>query len=167
MGLQILEREKKMFEKEKVAEPDFSGYEYLIGRQLKPEFPVSVLEELEKSGVRPTSMTDVTEGLASDLISICKQSSAGCRIYYSRIPVDHETAKAAEDFNIDPVTAALNGGEDYELLFTVPVDMHDRVSAIKDVTVIGHITGDTGYHILAGDDGSEIKLKAQGWNDGE
>ncbi|MCU0362526.1 MAG: thiamine-phosphate kinase [Bacteroidales bacterium] len=167
LGLQILEREKKMFEKEKVAEPDFSGYEYLIGRQLKPEFPVSVLEELERAGIRPSSMIDVTEGLASDLISICKHSSAGCTIYYSRIPVDYETAKAAEEFNIDPVTAALNGGEDYELLFTIPVAMHDRVSGIKDVSVIGHISGEAGSYILAGDDGSEIRLKAQGWNTAE
>lgn len=165
MGLQILERERALFEKENVSKPDFGGYEYIIGRQLKPELPYKTLGDLEAAAIRPTSMTDVTEGLASDLIGLCRMSQTGCRVYYSKIPVDYETAKAAEEFNIDPVTAALNGGEDYEFLFTVPLTKFDAVSAIEDVRIIGHMTAAGEGCILAGDDGSEVRLSAQGWRD--
>ncbi len=140
MGLQLLERERKLFIKDKVTQPDLSGYEYVIGRQLKPEIPVSTLTELKKEEIRPTSMIDVTDGLASDLIHICKLSGTGCRIFYSKVPIDYETSKLAEEFNIDPIVPALNGGEDYEILFTIPLEMVEKIKNIQSVKVIGHMT---------------------------
>jgi thiamine-monophosphate kinase len=163
MGLQLLERERVLFEREKVATPDFSGYEYIIGRQLKPEFPFRVAEELESAGVKPTSMIDVTDGLASDLMSICKKSGTGCRVFYSKIPIDYETIRAAGELNIEPMTPALNGGEDFELLFTVALEMIDRIKELKQVSVIGHMTSEESGYLLVGDDGSEVVLSAQGW----
>lgn len=163
MGLQLLERERKLFEKEKVAQPDLSGYEYVVGRQLKPEFPVSVIEELRKADLTPTSMIDVSDGLASDLIHICKKSGTGCRIYAEKIPVDYETARVSEEFNIDPVTPALNGGEDYELLFTANLADFDKVNRLEKVKVIGHMTRDEDGNILVGQGGTEITISAQGW----
>ena len=167
MGLQLLERERKLFQKEKVTQPDLSGYEYVIGRQLKPEFPSGVPEELKAAGILPTSMIDVTEGLASDLLQICNLSGTGCRIYYSKIPIDYETTKLAEEFNIDPMTPALNGGEDYELLFTVPLETLDMISALQSVKVIGHMTSDASEKFIVGDDGSQVEISAQGWKRGE
>jgi thiamine-monophosphate kinase len=163
MGLQLLERERKLFEKEKVVQPDLAGFEYAIGRQLKPEFPAAVLKTLEEAGVKPTSMIDVTDGLASDLIHICKLSDTGCRVFASKIPIDYETSKIAEEFNIDPVIPALNGGEDYELLFTAPLEMFDKIKLIDSVKVIGHITPSGSGNFLVGEGGSEIELSAQGW----
>lgn len=163
MGLQLLERERKIFEKEKVAQPDLAGFEYAIGRQLKPDFPVSTLKILAQSEILPTAMIDVTDGLASDLIHICKLSDTGCRIFASKIPIDYETSKIAEEFNIDPVIPALNGGEDYELLFTAPLDMFEKIKLIDSVKVIGHITPSRSGNILIGEGGSEIELSAQGW----
>lgn len=163
MGLQLLERERVLFEKEKVTQPDLTGYDYVIGRQLKPEFPVKVLTDLSDSGIRPTSMIDVTDGLASDLLSLCKSSKTGCRIFYSKIPIDYETSRLAEEFNIDPMIPALNGGEDYELLFTVPLDTFERIKLINSVKIIGHMTSENTGSFIAGDDGSEVKLTAQGW----
>lgn len=167
MGLQLLERERKLFIKEKVQEPDLTGYEYIIGRQLKPEFPVVVLTELHKAGIKPTSMIDVSDGLASDLLHICKLSGTGCRIFYSKIPIDHETALMAEEFKIDPIIPALNGGEDYELLFTVPPVLFETVQKIPSVKVIGHITAKGSGNFIVGDDGSEVEIKAQGWGNHE
>ncbi len=166
MGLQLLERERRLFEKEKVIQPDLSGYEYVIGRQLKPEFPSPVLSELKSLNIRPSSMIDVSEGLASDLIQICRQSDTGCRIFYSKIPVDYETSKLAEEFNIDPITPALNGGEDYELLFTLPLENIDKIENLKTVRVIGHMTSSGTGNYIVGDDGSEVEISAQGWKGG-
>jgi thiamine-monophosphate kinase len=163
MGLQLLERERKLFEKEKVKQPDLSGYEYTIRRQLKPEFPVSTLKELGLADIRPSSMIDVSDGLASDLIHICKLSDTGCRIYANKIPIDYETSKLAEEFNIDPVIPALNGGEDYELLFTVPLEHFEKIKLIESVKVIGHITASGSGNILIGEGGSEMEISAQGW----
>jgi thiamine-monophosphate kinase len=163
MGLQLLERERKLFEKEKNIQPDLSGYEYVIGRQLKPDFPAGIPAELKREGILPSSMIDVTEGLASDLIQVCHQSGTGCRIYYSKIPVDYETSSLAEEFNIDPMTPALNGGEDYELLFTVPLENIDKIKAIQSVKVIGHMTAEGAGMFIVGDDGSEVEISAQGW----
>jgi thiamine-monophosphate kinase len=163
MGLQLLERERKLFEKEKVTQPDLSGYEYVIASQLKPEFPSDILNDLRDAGIIPTSMIDVTEGLASDLLQICKSSKAGSRIYYGRVPVDYETSKLAEEFNLDPITPALNGGEDYELLFTVSLADSDKIQLLKNVKILGHITEyGTGSYIV-GDDGSEVAINAPGW----
>jgi thiamine-monophosphate kinase len=163
MGLQLLERERKLFVRDKVSQPDLSGYEYIIGRQLKPEIPVSVIRELRETGIRPTSMIDVTDGLASDLLHICRLSGTGCRIFYSKVPIDYETSKLAEEFNIDPMTPALNGGEDYEMLFTVPLEFLDKVSNIKSVKVIGHMTTAGTSSYIVGDDGSEVEITSMGW----
>ncbi|HBQ81900.1 MAG: thiamine-phosphate kinase [Bacteroidetes bacterium GWA2_40_15] len=163
MGLQLLERERKLFQKEKITQPDLSGYEYVIGRQLKPDFPAAVLNELGSEGIIPNSMTDVTEGLASDLLQICKLSGTGCRIYYSKIPIDYETSKLAEEFNVDPMTPALNGGEDYELLFTIPLEDIDRIKSLQSVKVIGHMTSEISENYIVGDDGSVVEISAQGW----
>ena len=163
MGLQLLERERRLFEKNKDIQPDLAGYEYVVGRQLKPDFPAATLLELKGNEVFPTSMIDITEGLASDLIQICKSSGTGCRIYYSKIPIDYETSRVAEEFNIDPITPALNGGEDYELLFTIPLEDIDKIKALNSVKIIGHMTNDPAGYFIAGDDGSEVELSAQGW----
>jgi thiamine-monophosphate kinase len=163
MGLQLLERERKLFEKDKVTQPDLSGFEYLVGCQLKPEFPAETLKELHEAGILPTSMIDVTEGLASDLLQICNSSNTGSRIYYSRIPLDYETSKLAEEFNIDPVTPALNGGEDYELLFTIPLGDAQKVEQLNNIKIIGHMTEEGTGNYIIGDDGSEVAISAQGW----
>lgn len=167
IGLQLLERERKLFEKEKTLQPDLSGYEYVVRRQLKPEFPVNVLDELRKESIVPTSMIDVSDGLASDLIHICMLSNTGCRIYSEKIPIDYETAKVSEEFTIDPVTPALNGGEDYELLFTVRLDEFEKIKRIENVAVIGHMTQPESGYILVGEGGSEITVSAQGWTTGQ
>lgn len=168
MGLQLLEREKRVFESQKggeetMAQPDFSGREYLIERMLKPEARRDIIARLREAGIRPTSMMDISDGLSSELMHICTQSNAGCRIYEERIPIDYQTAVAAEEFNFNVYTAALNGGEDYELLFTVPLTDHERVSALDDVHVIGHITRPELGRKLVTRDGNEFDLKAQGW----
>ena len=163
MGLQILERERRIFEKENLIEPDFHGSEYVIERQLKPEFPVDVLEELRKEGIKPDSMIDISDGLASDLIHLCKRSGTGCRIFSEKIPIDLETSTIAEEFRMDPVLPAMNGGEDYELLFTVPLQMSERIGRIKNVYVIGHMTIPESGYILVGQGGSEIPIISQGW----
>lgn len=163
MGLQLLEREMKLFQNNKGVQPDLSGYEYIIGRQLKPEFPFEVLEDLITKDILPTSMIDVTDGLASDLLQICKASDVGCRIFSDKIPVDQETVKMAEEFMIDPSIPALNGGEDYELLFTVPLGLFEKIKSVRSVKVIGHITrSDNGKYLVA-NDGTEVEITAQGW----
>lgn len=164
MGLQLLEREKAVFEGEKEINPDFSGKEYLLERQLKPEARKDIIEALAKEGIRPTAMMDISDGLSSELMHICTQSHTGCRIYEERIPIDYQTAVMAEELNMNVTTCALNGGEDYELLFTVPLTEHDKVSALKGVKVIGHITKPELGCGLITRDGQEFELKAQGWN---
>lgn len=163
MGLQLLEREKQVFNGEKEFTPDFGGKEYLLERQLKPEARKDIVEMLAQAGIVPTSMIDVSDGLSSELLHISQESCVGCRVYEERMPIDFQTAFMAEQFNMNLITAALNGGEDYELLFTVPLTMHDQVIGIKGVTVIGHITKPSLGNYLVGRDGGEIELKAQGW----
>ncbi|MBP3671399.1 MAG: thiamine-phosphate kinase [Bacteroidaceae bacterium] len=164
MGLQLLEREKVAFAGQTDFTPEFGGKEYLLERQLKPEARRDIIEALDKAGIVPTAMMDISDGLSSELLHICKQSNAGCRVYEERIPIDYQTAIMAEELNMNLVTAALNGGEDYELLFTVPLTMHDAVSAIPGVKVIGHITAPSLGSYLLTRDGNEIQLRAQGWN---
>lgn len=169
LGLQLMEREKRIFESQKgnaetAAQPDFAGREYLIERFLKPEARRDVIEHLREAGIHPTSMMDISDGLSSEAMHICKQSHTGCRIYEERIPIDYQTAVAAEEFNMNVYTAALNGGEDYELLFTVPLTEHERVSQIEGVKVIGHMTKPELGNKLVTRDGNEFDLKAQGWN---
>ena len=164
MGLQLLEREKAVFEGQKEINPDFSGKEYLLERQLKPEARKDIIEALAKEGIRPTAMMDISDGLSSELMHICTQSKVGCRIYEERIPIDYQTAVMAEELNMNVTTCALNGGEDYELLFTVPLTEHDKVAAMKGIKVIGHITkAELGCGLITRD-GQEFELKAQGWN---
>lgn len=164
MGLQLLEREKKVFNGEKDFTPDFSGKEYLLERQLKPEARKDIVAALREAGILPTAMMDVSDGLSSELLHISKESHVGCRIYEERIPIDYQTAVMAEQFNMNLVTAALNGGEDYELLFTVPLADYDKVSNLKGIKIIGHITKPELGNYLEGRDGGEVELKAQGWN---
>ena len=164
MGLQLMEREKAVFQGEKDVQPDFAGKEYLLERFLKPEARRDIIEELAKAGIKPTAMMDVSDGLSSELMHICSLSNAGCRGYEERIPIDSQTAVMAEEFNMNLSTCALNGGEDYELLFTVPLTDHEKVSQIKDVKIIGHITKPEMGCALVTRDGNEMELKAQGWN---
>lgn len=162
MGLQLLEREK-IATAGKDIQPDFQGKEYILERQLKPEARREVIEKLREEGVKPTSMIDVSDGLSSELMHICHQSGAGCRIYEERIPIDYQTAIMAEELNLNVITCALNGGEDFELLFTVPIADHEKVAAMKDVRVIGHIVSESMGLALITRDGVEMELKAQGW----
>ena len=164
MGLQLMEREKAVFSGEKEVQPDFTGKEYLLERFLKPEARKDVIALLKKNNIKPTAMMDVSDGLSSELMHICSQSNAGCRVYEERIPIDYQTAVMAEEFNMNLTTCALNGGEDYELLFTVPLSMHEKISEIKEVKVIGHITKPELGCALVTRDGNELELKAQGWN---
>jgi thiamine-monophosphate kinase len=162
MGLQLLEREKIATAGEDM-QPDFAGKEYILERQLKPEARKEVIEKLRSENIKPTAMMDISDGLASELMHICKQSGVGCRIYEERIPIDYQTAVMAEELNLNVITCALGGGEDYELLFTVPIADHEKVAAMKDVRVIGHIVSDTMGLALITRDGVEMQLRAQGW----
>ncbi len=164
MGLQLLEREKAIYDGKQDFQPDFTGKEYLLERQLKPEARKDIVRFLAEEGIVPTSMIDISDGLSSELKHICKQSGTGCRVYEERIPIDYQTAMMAEQFNMNVTTVALNGGEDYELLFTVPLYQHDKVSKMKGVHVIGHITKQDYGLMLETRDGGEIELKAQGWD---
>ncbi len=164
MGLQLLEREKNVFMGEgDDVQPDFAGKEYLLERQLKPEARRDIISALADAGIRPTAMMDISDGLSSELMHICKQSGTGCRVYEEHIPLDYQTAVMAEEFNMNVSTCALNGGEDYELLFTVPLTDYDKVSKLKDVRLIGHITKPELGCMLITRDGGEMELKAQGW----
>lgn len=179
MGLQLLEREKSVFNQQlksaqesgnkkleeelKNAQPDFGGKEYLLERQLKPEARKDIIELLAKNNIRPTSMIDISDGLSSELLHICSQSQTGCRIYEEHLPLDYQTAVMAEELNMNVSTCALNGGEDYELLFTVPIADHEKISQLKSIKMIGHITKPELGCALISRDGNEFELKAQGW----
>ncbi len=164
MGLQLLEREKVASAGQKDFIPKFDGKEYLVERQLKPEARKDIVAQLAEAGIVPTSMIDVSDGLSSELLHICKASHTGCRIYEDRIPIDYQTAVMAEELGMNLVTAALNGGEDYELLFTVPLHCHEKVDKMPGVKVIGHITKEDLGCAMITRDGAEIPLKAQGFN---
>lgn len=180
MGLQLLEREKSVYyqqvdeaqkkgdqralEELKNFQPDFAGKEYLLQRQLQAEARGDILAKLRVAGIRPTSMIDISDGLSSEIHHICKQSNTGCRIYEQNIPIDYQTAVMAEELNMNVITCALNGGEDYELLFTVPIGDHEKVQNIEGVKLIGHITRPELGMALIARDGNEFELLAQGWN---
>lgn len=194
MGLQLLEREKAVYygqiedirkkmaeakangDNEKLAllnsdlenmrnfQPDFAGKEYLLERQLQPEARGDVIAQLREAGIRPTAMMDVSDGLSSELMHICEQSHCGCRVYEKNIPIDYQTAVQAEEFNMNLTTCAMNGGEDYELLFTVPIGDHEKIEAMEGVRQIGYITKENLGKFLITRDGQEFELKAQGWN---
>ena len=164
MGLQLLEREKTASAGMKEFVPRYEGKEYLVERQLKPEARKDIVARLAEAGIRPTSMIDVSDGLSSELLHICHASKTGCRVYEDRIPIDYQTAVMAEELNMNLVTAALNGGEDYELLFTVPLHCHEQIKKIDGVKVIGHITSENLGCALVTRDGTEMPLRAQGFN---
>lgn len=167
MGLQLLERENRVAAERKTQEPfqpDFAGKEYILERQLKPEARKDIVQMLKDKGIHPTSMMDVSDGLSSELLHICKASGVGCRVYEDRIPIDYQTACMAEEFNMNMVTAAMNGGEDYELLFTVPLTDNEKVEKLEGVKVIGYVTDkDLGAAMITRD-GQEMPIRAQGWN---
>ena len=175
MGLQLLEREKSVYyqmvdEAKKNGkpvpdfQPDFAGKEYLLQRQLKTEARGDIIQRLREAGIRPTSMMDISDGLSSELMHICKQSNVGCRVFEKQIPIDYQTAVMAEELNMNVTTCALNGGEDYELLFTVPIGDHEKIQDMDDIKLIGHITNPSLGQILVTRDDQEFELKAQGWN---
>lgn len=164
MGLQLLEREKEVFKTNPNIQPDLDGHDYLLERQLKPEARRDVIQMLKELEVLPTSMIDISDGLASELFHLTSSSELGCTIYDDRIPIDAKTSIAAIEFNVDPVTTALNGGEDYELLFTIKQSDYEKVASNPNFTVIGHMTSkDSGVN-LVDKNGSVVPLKAQGWN---
>jgi len=163
LGLQLLERERKIFEENPKIQPDLSGHDYVLERQLKPEARADIIDILELEKVKPTSMLDISDGLSSDLMHICTQSEVGSRVYLEKIPIDHTSAIAAEELNIDPTVCALNGGEDYELLFTVDLKDYDRIKDNPTIRVIGHVTNrGEGYNLISGE--QAIPLQAHGWN---
>jgi thiamine-monophosphate kinase len=164
MGLQLLEREKRVFDGQSNFQPDFAGKEYLLERQLKPEARKDIVKLLAENHIKPTAMIDISDGLSSDMLHICKQSKVGCAIYEERLPIDYQTALMAETFNLNVSTVAMNGGEDYELLFTVPLSLHEQVSALPGIHLVGHITAEENGCYLITRDGQEMQLKAQGWN---
>ena len=167
MGLHLLEREKRVLKGIDNPEPQFEGYEYLLEKYLKPRTRKDVVEQLAEEGIVPTSMIDISDGLASDLMQICKASKCGARIYLERIPIAKQTSALAEEMHADPVVAALNGGEDHELLFTVPLAMQEKVMRMGGIDVIGHITAESTGAALVTPDGSDIRLKAQGFKEEE
>lgn len=167
MGLRLLEREKRVLSDVKNPEPQFGGYEYLLERYLKPRARKDIVDALREEGIVPTSMIDLSDGLASDLMQICKASKCGARIYLERIPIAKQTTAFAEEIHADPVVAALNGDEDHELLFTVPLSMQEKIMQLGLVDVIGHITAENTGAYLVTPDGSDIRLKAQGFPEKE
>ena len=180
MGLQLLEREKAVYYQmlndkkastsagspagEESFQPDFSGKEYLLQRQLQAEARGDIIQKLREAGIRPTAMMDVSDGLSSELRHICKQSGVGCRVFEKNLPIDYQTAVMAEEMNMNVTTCALNGGDDYELVFTVPIGDNEKIEQLDDVHLIGHITDQKFGHVLVSRDGQEFELKAQGWN---
>ena len=164
MGLQLLERERVASAGQKDFQPQFGGKEYIIERQLKPEARKDIIEILEKNGIQPTAMMDVSDGLSSELLHICRESNVGCRVYEERIPIDYQTAVMAEELNMNVTVVAMNGGEDYELLFTVPLEMHEKISQIEGIRIIGHVTKPELGCFMQSRDDNEIAISAQGWN---
>ena len=179
MGLQLLEREKTVYYQqveearkkgrqalEQLAhfQPDFAGKEYIIERQIKPEARGDIIARLREMNIRATSMMDISDGLSSELLHICEQSHCGCRVYEKNLPIDYQTAVMAEELNMNVMTCALNGGEDYELLFTVSIGDYEKIQEMEDVKIIGHITAENLGSMLITRDGQEFALKAQGWN---
>ncbi len=164
MGLQLLEREKTVFSgNEQAVQPDFSGYEYILERQLKPEARVDIIRTLREKHIHPTSMIDISDGLSSEIMHICKASGIGCKLYEEKIPIDYQTYKMAEELNMNATVCALSGGEDYELLFTVPLEVFDQVTSLPHISVVGHTTPVAEGYQLRTRDGNSFELKAQGW----
>ena len=180
MGLQLLEREKTVYYQQvdearkkndqlalqqlKAFQPDFAGKEYLLQRQLRPEARGDIIKRLREANIKPTAMMDISDGLSSELLHICDQSNCGCRVFEKNIPIDYQTAVMAEEMNMNVTTCAMNGGEDYELLFTVPIGDHSKIEEMEGVKLIGHITRPEFGKQLVARDGTEFEIIAQGWN---
>jgi thiamine-monophosphate kinase len=164
MGLQLLEREKVVFAANSEAQPDFEERDYILQRQLKPEARKDIIKLLRDHGIVPTAMMDISDGLSSELMHICSQSKVGCRIYEDKIPINYQAVVMAEELNMSIVTAALNGGEDYELLFTVSLEDYDKIVPLEGIAIVGHTTKPELGLQLVGREGEEIELRAQGWN---
>jgi len=164
LGLQVLEREKKLFEQDASFQPDLSSYEYIIGRFLKPEARKDIIDYLERAGITPHAMIDLSDGLSSDLMHVCEQSQLGCKIFNHKIPIEERTAQTAEEFGLEPLIPALNGGEDYELLFTVGTDAYEKIIHFPEISIIGHMVEPEAGRYLVTQEGTAIELKAQGWN---
>ncbi len=165
LGLQLLEREKQVFLANPEMQPDLEGHDYVLQRQLKPEARLDVLNELKKAGVKPTSMIDISDGLSSEVLHLSKASKVGFTLYETKIPIDPTAINLAEEFNLDPLTCSLNGGEDYELLFTIPQADYEKIAGIESISVIGHATEDIINKVITKNDNS-FELKAQGWQHG-
>jgi thiamine-monophosphate kinase len=163
-GLQLLERENEIFKSNPEINPQLAGYEYILQRQLKPEARKDMIEFFEKSGILPTSMIDISDGLSSEILHICKQSGKGCIIYEERIPIDEETRKFAKELELDPNIFAMNGGEDYELLFTISQTDYEKIKTNSEITIIGHITKSADKTLLSAGNGNSVEIKALGWD---
>ncbi len=166
MGLQLLERENEVFKVNPKMQPQMEGYDYILERQLKPEARQDIIAAFQKMEIKPTSMIDISDGLSSEIMHLCKNSNVGCNLYEDKIPMDAQTQKMAEELNINPLVASLNGGEDYELLFTISMDDYEKIKTDPDFTIIGHITEASEGTNLITAAGSAIALEAQGWNHG-
>jgi len=164
MGLLLLEREKQAFIADPNMQPELEGYDYILERQLKPEARIDIVKSLKALGVKPTSMIDISDGLASEIKHICKNSMLGCQLYEEKIPIDITAISLAEEFKMDPTIAALSGGEDYELLFTISQTDYDKVKSLAGISVIGHMTDLNEGEYLISRSGTAVELKAQGWD---
>jgi thiamine-monophosphate kinase len=164
MGLLVLEREKKVFQVNPVMQPELTGYDYQIGRQLKPEARTDIRNLLLGLGIKPTSMIDISDGLASEILHICKQSNVGCKLFEEKIPIDEHTRELALEYNIIPTVTALSGGEDYELLFTIPQTDYEKIKDVSGISVIGHTTAPSDGKYMITPDGKSVPLTAQGWD---
>lgn len=167
MGLQLLERENEVFKVNQNTQPQLQGYDYILERQLKPEARGDIVTAFKRLGIKPTSMIDISDGLSSEIMHLCTNSGTGCSVFEDKIPMDLQTKKMAEELSINPIVAALNGGEDYELLFTIPLEDHEKIKNDPDFTIIGHMTeAGEGINLVTAA-GSAIPLQAQGWNHGK
>lgn len=164
MGLQVLEREKEVYIADPNMQPNLENYEYIVGRQLKAEARTDIVFDLEEAGLIPTSMIDVSDGLASELFHIGSQSGLGVRIYEDKVPIDHQTFETAVEFKLDPITCALNGGEDYELLFTIRKEDQEKISKHPDIHMIGYMHDRKNEHVMITKAGNTVPLRAQGWD---
>lgn len=164
LGLQLLEREKALYEENKEIQPDLASYDYVLGRQLKPEARNEIIRLLKEKDIKINAMIDISDGLSSEILHICKQSEVGCKIYLEKIPIDTTTIMISEEFKLEPTIAALHGGEDYELLFTVPLSEYDKVKDLREISIIGNITSKDEKTFMINQTGQLIPLAAQGWD---
>lgn len=164
MGLQLLEREKEVFLGDPSIQPELNGYEYIVERQLKPEPRRDIIKRLKDAGIQPNAMIDISDGLSSEMLHLCKNSDLGCMIFEEKLPIHYQTMNAVEMFRLDSSLAALNGGEDYELLFTVPLDQKEAIEKIEDISIIGYMHEDKSIKLFVPRNGAELELRAQGWN---